>query len=85
MLDKASTANKANKKAYLTDEDKQIMTAAKNKKREIRRERSKENNQDDPFDQLLENYKKKVLGKIQKMDKMGGSGTTFEEVDVDSD
>lgn len=66
-------------KAYLTDEDKKIMTDKKNNKREKRRQQTKDN-QEDGFDDILDKYKEKLLKKIQKVDK-SGSGTAFEEVD----
>ena len=84
LLDKAQSAEKK-KSSYLTEEDKQIVTAAKNKKREVRRLRSKEAKAEDPFDAMLETYKEKVLGKIKEINKLGESGATFQEVDVDSD
>jgi len=64
-------------KAYLTDEDKKIMTDKKNNKREKRRQSHKEN-AEDGFDDMLDKYKNKLLKKIQKVDK---SGAAFEEVD----
>ena len=69
----------------MTEEDKQIQTAVKNKKRENRRQRSKEAKAEDPFDKMLDKYKEKVLGKINEINKHGESGATFQEVDVDSD
>lgn len=64
-------------KAYLTDEDKKIMTDKKNNKREKRRQQSKDNAEDE-FDGMLDKYKTKLLKKIQKTDK---GGSAFEEVD----
>ena len=34
---------------------------------------------------MLDKYKEKVLGKIAEINKLGESGATFQEVDVDSD
>lgn len=70
----------ASPKALLTVEDKKIMSDLKNKKREQRRDRSKADN-DDEFDALLNNYKSKVLKKLDHINKVGESGASFEEVE----
>ena len=56
------------------------MADIKNKKREQRRERATADN-DDEFDALLNNYKSKVLKKLENINKVGESGASFEEVE----
>lgn len=87
MQDKllAASSQGGQSKSHLTEADKKILSAAKTKKREVRRQKSKELNTDDQFDKMLESYKVKVLGKIQENMKSGASGAAFEEAGGDSD
>lgn len=66
----------AQNKPRYTEEDKELIKQAKNKKREKRRDKAKT---EDDFDALFKSYEKKLIKKLNLGEE---KGTPFEEVDV---
>lgn len=61
----------------LTEEDRVLVKKARNKKKEARRERSRET---DEFDEILSKYTSKILKKLGNAKEKGGHA--FEEVEL---
>ena len=75
---KIEDKKQSNKPRY-TEEDKELIKQAKNKKREKRRDNAKT---EDDFDELFKSYEKKLIKRLNLGEEKDSKGVPFEEVDV---